>query len=403
LKRPSEQAQFPEWTKIPVSMQHQFFELASKEAERTKSRLLEQKKKLENLRRSLRFERIEESDEWKNWRIAYVDGSDSPVLSERIGGRFGTYSAGWNIYHGDELEGEQYFSGNMVDFETGDREVSKKILDLLSARLERDIALRCLEEEKPDLIVVDGSFFGFQIRSRIVRDRKIQHEKFEMGSDLVNHLVESTSKLIQSGRALGIIKRVTTAAIDGWIIRRDGDDRNVLHTNDRHLLSSLMVVGQVFSYIRMFGEPYAYNFFSRLASAYRRYVDLLKVRDVEVILRNVRSEIEAGIRRNLDCEPRIVFSTERMYLRSDYPAPPFCVEVKAGTDVTKILPYLVAVHNPATGLPLPLDMVDQNVGLPRGFTREFVEEVEANLVLDTELDKFDLQNHFGSLNPQKQE
>jgi hypothetical protein len=50
-----------------------------------------------------------------------------------------------------------------------------------------------------------------------------------------------------------------------------------------------------------------------------------------------------------------------------------------------------------------LDMVDQNVRLPRGFTREFVEEVEADLIRDHQLDKFDLQNHFAYLNPQKEE
>jgi len=402
LKKP-EQIQFPDWVKIPVSMQHQFFELAAKEAQNTKSRLLEQKKRLEQLRASLQFENVQESDEWKDWRIAYIDGSDSPVISERLGARFGTYAAGWNLYHGDELKSEEYFSGKMVDFETGDAEVTKKTLDLLAAGLERDVALKCLEEESPDLVVVDGSFYGFAIRSRLVRYRRIGQEEFEHGSDLVDHLVGSTSKLLGSGKAVGVVKRVTTAAIDGWIIKRDGDDSNVFHANDKRTLSSLMAVGQVFSYTRMFGEAHAFNVLSRLASAYRRYVERLSVRDVDVILRNVRSEIEAAIRRNLGCAPEVVLATERVYLRSDYPAPPMCIEAKNGADVSKILPYLIATHNPATGLPLPLDMIDQNIGLPRGFTREFVEEIEANLVRDTELDKFDIQTHFAHLNPQKKE
>ncbi len=174
--------------------------------------------------------------------------------------------------------------------------------------------------------------------------------------------------LLGSGRAVGVVKRVTTAAIDGWIIKRDGDDRNVLHANDRSVLSSLMAVGQVFSYTQAFGEAYAFNLLSRLASAYRRYIERLYARDIDVILRNVRSEIEAEIRRNLGCAPEVVLATERMYLRCDYPAP-----------------------------------IDQNVGLPSGFTREFVEEIEANLVGDSELDKFDLENHFAHLNPQKKE
>lgn len=136
----------------------------------------------------------------------------------------------------------------------------------------------------------------------------------------------STAKLLGSGRAVGVVKRVTTAAIDGWIIKRDGDDTNVLHANDRSVLSSLMAVGQVFSYTHALGEAHAFNLLSRLATAYRRYVERLYVRDVDVILRNVRSEIEAGIRRNLGCEPEAVLTTERMYLRCDYPAPPLCIE-----------------------------------------------------------------------------
>ena len=185
LKR-AEQIQFPDWVKIPVSMQHQFFELAATEAQKTKSRLLEQKKRLEQLRASLEFEDVRESDEWKDWRIAYVDGSDSPVVSERLGARFGTYAAGWNVYRGDKLQTEEYFSGRMVDFETGDSEVTRKTLDLLAAALERDVALRCLAQERPDLIVVDGSFYGFGIRSRLVRDIRIEQGGFEYGSDLVD-------------------------------------------------------------------------------------------------------------------------------------------------------------------------------------------------------------------------
>ena len=125
-------------------------------------------------------------------------------------------------------------------------------------------------------IYAHGSFYGFGIRSRLVRDKRIEQEEFEYGSDLVDHLVDSTLKLLQSGRAIGVVKRVTTAAIDGWVIKRDGDDRNVLHANDKRILSSLMAVGQVFSYTRAFGEAYAFNLLSRLASAYRRYVERLR-------------------------------------------------------------------------------------------------------------------------------
>jgi len=45
----------------------------------------------------------------------------------------------------------------------------------------------------------------------------------------------------------------------------------------------------------------------------------------------------------------------------------------------------------------------QDITIPTGFTQEFVEEIEARLVKDSALDKYELQNHFASLNPQKQE
>jgi len=39
----------------------------------------------------------------------------------------------------------------------------------------------------------------------------------------------------------------------------------------------------------------------------------------------------------------------------------------------------------------------------RGFAKEFAEEIEAQLIKDPELDKYDLLNHFMSLNPLKEE
>jgi hypothetical protein len=39
-----------------------------------------------------------------------------------------------------------------------------------------------------------------------------------------------------------------------------------------------------------------------------------------------------------------------------------------------------ALFGEATGLPMALDMVDELVLVPRGFTRDFAEEVEARIV-----------------------
>jgi poly(3-hydroxyalkanoate) synthetase len=68
-----------------------------------------------------------------------------------------------------------------------------------------------------------------------------------------------------------------------------------------------------------------------------------------------------------------------------------------------VIAFCKSSCNAATGLPLPLDLMDQDVGIPRGFTREFVEEIEATLAKDSDLDKFELETRFSSLNPQKGE
>lgn len=65
-----------------------------------------------------------------------------------------------------------------------------------------------------------------------------------------------------------------------------------------------------------------------------------------------------------------------------------------------MLAYFQANPNPVTGLPFPIDLIDQNVSLPRGFTKEFV---EALLIRDRELDGFDLSNYFMYINPQMEE
>lgn len=113
---------FPDWVRIPAKMQSQFFELAEKQAKNVKAKLLEDKKKLESLSKLLSFSKIAENDEWKNWRIAVIDGSDSPVMSERIGGRFGTFGSTYHIFQGLDLIDEEYYSGDYSEYQIGDPE-----------------------------------------------------------------------------------------------------------------------------------------------------------------------------------------------------------------------------------------------------------------------------------------
>ena len=393
--------EFTEWAKIPKAMQHQFFELAEKEAMRTKTRLLENQAKLDRIRRLVKFRDVPQSNEWKRWRVCVVDGSDSPVMSERVGGRFGTYGATYHIYEGLELVEEDYFSGLVIDLQVGDSEASKKMLSLLATCLERDVALSCLDKDV-DLLLVDGSFFGFRPRCRIIHPRKVPNTEFKDGTDLTKHVRDASIRLVESGKAVGIIKRVQAAALDGWSIYRNGNDNMVLNRNDKEILSSSMKERQWFSYESAFGDPILYNYFTRLALAYNRYaVDTS--RTIESIFKACKDDVDRNVRRDLLCDSARIFRTSRYFIRCSYPSPPFCFETPIDYELNNLLGFFVATCNRATGLPLPLDLTDQDITMPTGFTQEFVEEIEANLVKDPDLDKYEIANHFASLNPQKQE
>jgi hypothetical protein len=390
-----------DWTKVPKKMQQQFFELAEKEALKTKARLLENKGKLQKLSKSLSFKKVLENDAWKSWRVCVVDGSDSPVMSERIGARFGTYGACYHIFDGLELVEEDYFGGEMIDLQIGDPEASKKLLSLMTTALERRVALSCLKEDV-DLILIDGSFFGFRPRCRIVHNRRVPSEESMNGLRLVKDLRDSTLKLLESEKAIGIIKRVQSAAIDGWTIYRNGNNNLVLGRNDKAILSSLIGERQWFSYEDLFEDPIAFNYFGRLALAYDRYARD-ESRSIESIFKACKDEVDRNVRQDILCDSDKIFRTSRHFIRCSYPAAPFCFETPIGYDLENLLGLFVATCSKATGLPLQLDLTDQDVTIPSGFTREFVEEIEANLIRDPDLDKYEVENHFSSLNPQKSE
>jgi hypothetical protein len=399
--KPETTDQFPAWVKIQSQMQYQFFELAEKQANRIRKKLLEDQRKLNDLRRLLEFEKIPDNDDWRDWRIAVVDGSDSPVMSERIGGRFGTYGATYHIFQGMDLVEEEYFSGHFSDFQVGDPEASKKLLSLLTTGLERETAVTCLKRDV-DLLILDGSFFGFRPRCRIVHRKEVPDDRFATGAELMRHVRDVSIELLASKKVVGIIKRVQTAAFDGWTIYRNGSDSSRLNRNDKEILSSLIKEGEWFSYESTFEDPVLFNYYTRLALAYHRYaVD--PQRSVESILKACKGDVDRNVERDLLCSPADIFQTARHYVRCTYPAPPLCLETPRNLELDSILAFFNASANKATGLPLPFDITDQDITIPTEFTREFVEEIEARLVKDSALDKYELLNHFASLNPQKQE
>ena len=393
-------SEFTAWSHLPIDLQHQFFAQAEEESKKCKTKLLQQAEKLKTFMKLLKFEPVPRDDRWKDWKIACVDGSYSPTISERMGARYGICCAGYLIFKGDTLVAEKYRSDKLSQEQVGDSDTTSQILMLLSTKLERELALECLKKEDVDLLLVDGAFFGFRAKLSQIRNEPIEIDGFKSVGKLADYVRDISMDVMNSGKAVGIVKRVRTNAFDGWLIERAGDTHQCLERNDRAVLASIMPEGHWFAYEWLFGAPAKYNFYTTLRTAYEKF----SVKGgMSLVQKKTEELIKSDVARSLKCPAEDVLKTSRYYIRCADSAPPFCFETLIGVDVKPILAYFQANHNPATGLPFPLDLTDENVSLPENLTREFVEEVEALLIKDSDLDKYDLSNHFLSINPQKEE
>ncbi len=391
------------WTRIPAQLQHHFFLRAEEEAKKCKQTLIERAEKLDELKEHIRSEPLPTFSDWEKMRVAVVDGSNSPSTSERLGARYGTFCAGYLIFEGKRLVDEGYSAGHIHQDQLGAPEQTQKILGLLRVSLERDAAAQCLDKDV-DLVLIDGSFFGYRAEAHSVRELEFEVEGFNSGVSLVDALTDKSRALLNSGKVVGIIKRTRTSAIDGWLTYKHGNEDHCINTNDKHILTSLLPKGGWFAYEWLFGSPRAYSYFSRFRDTYRFLVLRKKQRVyMERVLDAAKQKVEHDIKNSLGYGGEAILKSSRYYARC-CSTPPFEFEAKIGEDVTPCLAYFNAFHNPATGLPWPIDLVDENSSLPLGFNKEFVEEIEARLISDPDVkNKLVLQEYFSYLNPQKEE
>lgn len=382
--------------KMPVALQHQFFAEAEAAAAECKQQLLQRNSRLDWLRPFIKTHSIPESDDWRRWRVAVVDGSSTPTTSERLGGRYGVYSAGYLIFEGSKQVEEGYLSGRLVQDQTGDPEITRRVLAMLRTLLERKAAMHCLKEKAVDYVLIDGSFFGFRVDAEVIQEEELHLDPYQKGEDLNNEVRRLSRELLASARVVGIIKRTRISALDGWIIYHTGDDQHCISSNDKDMLATLIPPGQWFAYQTLFGSPSAYRIFSRYRKQYNKFMARHAVAD--------RDYIQSQAEKRANQDEAESAHTARFYVKCSAKVPPFEFELNNLMAPEKFLAYFKAFHNPVTGLPWPLDLVDEQVSLPAGFLKEFVEEIEARLIRDREVwDKTSIAQLFSYLNPQKAE
>jgi hypothetical protein len=303
------------------------------------------------------------------------------------------------IFHQGRIIDEDYQAGSLSRDQLGNPEVTVKALRLLTTRLEREVALKCLEEKDVDLVLLDGSFFGFRAGCNIIRRKRLEIDGYRKISDLIDEVRDLTLRVLESRRAVGVVKRVRTSAIDGWIAYREGVAR-CLHRNDRAILTYLMPEGRWFDYGSLLEKPEEYQYYTLVKGVMSRY----GYTDPESALKEARREFAQGVKANLNMNPDPLLKIHRYFHRPYAAAPPFCFEMHRDMSVEELAGYFAKENcNPATGFPYPIDLIDENVTLPSMFAKEFVEEVEAILLSDPSLDKTDLFNWFTGINPQKEE
>lgn len=376
-----------EWGKLPPDLQFQFFGQATKEKEMIKKRLIEIRKKLKFLRPQVKINPIPEDDGWRNWRVGVVDGSSPPFMSDRIGGRFGVYSHGYQIFKGKDMVDERVYGGRVSRNQIEDPDLGNAFLSLARWKGERKTAVSLLD--RVDLLLLDGSFFGYGVSGRVARQT-------EEGKRLMNEVTELSRTLLESGKTLEVIKRARSNVIDGWLTYQYGSENSCLSMNDKYILSLLMPPRSFFTYNSLVGET-AHWYFGRFRPSFRQRTTL-RYKDMDSIMKWTRKDFH-NMWKRLGIDSSLLMGIERLFVHC-CGMPPFQLGVPAiGKEkLGKILSYFQTFHNSATGLPFPIDTVDELVTISRGFQREFVDEIQAQLIRERITDPY-----FEYMNPQKEE
>ncbi|MEM3571386.1 MAG: DNA double-strand break repair nuclease NurA [Candidatus Bathyarchaeia archaeon] len=375
---------------LPRPLVEALFTSAKHEAERIKKRIIRLEKKLKEIQGLIKPIEIKGS---KQGRILVADGSRPKGASERIGSDFSIYVAGCMIFDGKETIAENYEGGSISGIE--DLRHLSILNRVLMAYTERKLALEAFLKYNPDIIILDGPFFYFRGKCKLIHDMTLESDYFKKGLDIVNETKDITLKLMKTGRAMCVIKRSVIRAIDGWLLFNKGENY-CTGVRDKYILSKLMPPNTFWSYKALLDkDPVIYSIAYRLAQMKKASKELI---DKAIDYRN------REYKENLKIEFKELPKTERYYVRYSESASPFEIEVVEGSKVESFIEYFTNFYNSSTGLPYPIDLIDQNVRLPEGTTTAFTEEVEAMLIRDKLFsNKTMISDYFKHLNPQKKE
>ncbi|RLI13735.1 MAG: hypothetical protein DRO43_05605 [Candidatus Hecatellales archaeon] len=381
-----------EWVKLPQDLQHRFFELAQGESEKlweAIQKMISDFKKLEGILKPY-IGKLPITDE--NVTVAAVDSSRSPMLSERLGVRYGVFASGTVFLKGVEKRNETFRAGVFKRKQALSPDRSRFFFNLLTTYAERKMALEALD--RCDLLILDGSFYGFIYGAALMKRSGLygEHE-----NRVLRETLEATEKLRKSGKTISIIKRSHTRAIGGYLALKDRSNPFTT-TIDKLILSALMPERSYFSYRKFIGE--------KLVQIYTRLAHLASIGWSEGDLMNEAENRVFAPFEILEIEKEGFKQMRRLQARFCRAAPPCEIEYPSSISETRLSELLgqKEFFNEATNLPIALDLVDNLVGLPLKFTEEFVSEVEGRILeaaVKNQQSRETVKTFFTLLNPQK--
>ena len=385
--------ELPEWIKLPLDLQHEFFQLASEEAERLVNVIRTIDENLKILKAEI-YPHIQSfPNQTKRSVIGAVDSSRSPRFSERLGVRYGVFATGVVYLKGTESRKEKFKPGIFKRRQALSQDESKHFFSLLTTYCERKMALEVLNE--CDLLFIDGSFYSFVYPALDMK--KLGFLETEEKKKLLSEVFNITEELRKSGKVLGVIKRSHSKALGGYFFLKT-DNRTFVNIIDKHILSLIMPEKSFFEYSSILGEqPTAiYTGISNLVS--RGKISANKEELVEIAKEKAYKPFE-----ELGFSKDGFIDMRRAQIRFYSDLPPCELEYPSSINLKEVLSE-DELFNETTNLPIALDLVDNLVNISSKFTEEFVSEIEGR-VLDNITKKGgnidSIKVFFTFLNPQK--
>jgi len=380
------------WYQLPLDLQAQFYKKAEEDSEKILSNLKETFEKLNKLKDFLNFDfkKIDFSD--ISLKIGAIDGSKSVNLSNRLGLKVAVFSGCAIILKENERK-ERFMAGSLKEKQLISDESSKYRLSLLLTYLERKLALEILNEV--DYLIIDGSFYGFVYPILRLKKEGLFSESIKK---ILTQVFELTNKLVESKKAISVVKRSRTRVIGAHIFLKY-DDPSFVDFLDRFILSYFMPKESMLDYreiIELKGEN-GIQIYNQISSLSKK----VSKNEIFEIAKEKAYEPFNSLSLNLDHFKKL----SRIQVKS-HENVATCEIEHPSMDIEELKKIVSSKNffNASTGLPLALDIADNLVSLPLSFTEDYVTEVEARAIykaLNGNMPIEVLKILFMNMNPQK--